>query len=160
MAAFQVLPLERRHFLFVARFLRSICRITRMSASGGRQVDVKRLLRDSGHLLTAGHAATGCGRIIVSKEGNVVLGRIVAISNRVDLALIKVPKTLGLSAVFPRNVTDVKDMVFAAAYDSLPTMVASGRSARQCDRLAERHRKGLYCDQFGCHVRRKRRAGP
>lgn len=82
---------------------------------------------DSGHLLTAGHAAKGCARIVVSKEGNAVLGRVVAISNRVDLALIKVPKTLGLSAVFPRSVTAaVNDMVFAAAYDTLPKIVARG----------------------------------
>ena len=70
---------------------------------------------DSGHMLTARHAADDCARIIVAKEGRFVPARVVALSPNFDLALIKVPKTLGLAAVFPRNTTaTVNDMVFAA----------------------------------------------
>jgi hypothetical protein len=44
-----------------------------------------------------------------------------------DIALIKVPKTLGLAAIFPRNVTvAANDMMFVAAYDTLPRMTAGG----------------------------------
>jgi S1-C subfamily serine protease len=82
---------------------------------------------DAGHMLTARHAAEGCTRLVVAKEGRVVAARLVALSPRIDIALIKVPKTLGLAAVFPRNATTAaNDMVFAAAYDTLPAMVARG----------------------------------
>ncbi len=74
----------------------------------------------SGDMLTAGHAAQDCARVLVAKEGRVVAARVVAISSRVDLALVKVVKTLGLSAVFPRSVTaGTNEMLFAAAYDTL-----------------------------------------
>jgi S1-C subfamily serine protease len=82
---------------------------------------------DAGHMLTARHAAEDCARIVVFKEGHAVSAQLVALSPRFDIALIKVPKTLGLAAVFPRSVTaDVNDMVFAAAYDTLPGMMARG----------------------------------
>jgi S1-C subfamily serine protease len=82
---------------------------------------------DSGHMLTAGHAAADCARIIVAKEGRVVAGRVIAVSTQSDLALILVPKTLGLSAVFPRSVTvGSNEMVFAAAYGNLAGMMAHG----------------------------------
>ena len=82
---------------------------------------------DTGNMLTARHAAEGCTRIVVAKEGRAVAARVVALAPGVDLALIKVPKTMGLAAVFPRNVTAaVNDMVFAAAYDTLPAMTARG----------------------------------
>jgi hypothetical protein len=82
---------------------------------------------DSGHMLTARHAAEDCVRVIVAKEGRFVPARVVALSPRFDLALIKVPKTLGLAAVFPRNVTaNINDMMFAAAYDTLPGMTIRG----------------------------------
>jgi S1-C subfamily serine protease len=82
---------------------------------------------DAGHMLTARHAAEDCARIVVAKEGRVVAARVVALSPRFDLALIKVPKTLGLAAVFPRSVTAVvNDMMFAAAYDTLPNMMTRG----------------------------------
>ena len=82
---------------------------------------------DAGHMLTARHAAEDCTRIVVVKEGRAVAARLVALSPRFDIALIKVPKTLGLAAVFPRSVTaGVNEMVFAAAYDTLPGMMARG----------------------------------
>lgn len=82
---------------------------------------------DAGHMLTARHAAEDCGRILVAKEGQVVAARVVALSSSVDLALIKVPKTLGLAAVFPRSVAvAANDMMFAAAYDTLPSMMTNG----------------------------------
>jgi S1-C subfamily serine protease len=82
---------------------------------------------DAGHMLTARHAAEDCARIVVAKEGRAVAARIVALSPSVDLALIKVPKTMGLAAVFPRSATvSANDMVFAAAYDTLPPMVGRG----------------------------------
>lgn len=82
---------------------------------------------DSGHMLTARHAVEGCARIFVAKEGRMVPARTVALSPRVDIALIKVPKTLGLAAVFPRNgAPSVNDMMFAAAYDKLPPMMLRG----------------------------------
>jgi serine protease Do len=82
---------------------------------------------DSGHMLTARHAADDCSRLIVTKEGRFVAARVVALSPRFDLALIKVPKTMGLAGVFPRSVpAAVNDMVFAAAYDTLPPMMVRG----------------------------------
>jgi S1-C subfamily serine protease len=82
---------------------------------------------DTGNMLTARHAVEGCTRIVVAKEGRAVAARVVALAPGVDLALIKVPKTMGLAAVFPRDVTaTVDDMVFAAAYDTLPPMTARG----------------------------------
>lgn len=81
----------------------------------------------NGHMLTARHAVENCSGVVVSKEQHRVAGRVVAVSSRYDLALIKVPKTLGLTAVFPRNVTtSVNDMVFAGAYDTLQGMRVGG----------------------------------
>jgi S1-C subfamily serine protease len=82
---------------------------------------------DAGAMLTARHAVEDCMRVIVSKEGRSVAARVVALSSRFDLALIKVPKTLGLSAVFPRTVAaSANDMVFVSAYDKLPDMMRRG----------------------------------
>src|SRR5260370_23417393 len=44
---------------------------------------------DSGNMLTARHAAEGCTRIVVVKEGRAVAARVVALAPSVDLALIK-----------------------------------------------------------------------
>jgi hypothetical protein len=94
---------------------------------------------DTGDMLTARHAAEGCTRIVVAKEGRAVAARVVALAPSVDLA--PVPKTMGLAAVFPRNVTaTVNDMVFAAAYDALPPNDRTRRHARQRDRDQERQR--------------------
>jgi serine protease Do len=74
----------------------------------------------SGHMLTARHAAENCARLLVLKEGRTVAAHLVASSQTADLAIIKVPKTLGLAAVFPNQaVASTNDMVFASAYDKL-----------------------------------------
>lgn len=57
----------------------------------------------TGHVLTARHAVESCARIIVGKEKYRFAARLVGQSSRYDLALLKVPRTLGLSAVFPRT---------------------------------------------------------
>lgn len=76
---------------------------------------------DVGHLLTARHAAENCTRLIVVKEGRAVPAHLVALSPSVDLALLKIPRTLGLAAVFPEGTgVSANDMVFASAYDTLP----------------------------------------
>ncbi|WP_223969448.1 serine protease [Bradyrhizobium sp. RD5-C2] len=83
---------------------------------------------DLGHMLTARHAVADCARIVVSKEGRAVAARAVALAAS-DIALIKVPRTLGLAAVFPRANTSVaNDMVFAEAYDRLKPILAHGGS--------------------------------
>jgi S1-C subfamily serine protease len=56
----------------------------------------------TGYMLTARHAVEACTRVLVFKEGRVMTARVVALSNEVDLGLIKTAKTLGISAVFPR----------------------------------------------------------
>jgi S1-C subfamily serine protease len=82
---------------------------------------------DTGYMLTARHAVAACTRILVFKEGRVMTARLVALSNKVDLGLIKTAKTMGISAVFPRSQTPApNDMVFAAAYDNLKGMIAHG----------------------------------
>jgi serine protease Do len=60
---------------------------------------------DPGNMLTARHAAAGRTPIVVVKEGRAVAARVMALAPSVDLALIKVPETMGLAAVFPNNVT-------------------------------------------------------
>jgi hypothetical protein len=94
---------------------------------------------DIGHMLTARHVADSCVRIVVAKEGRAVAASVVALSGQLDIALIKVPKTLGLAAIFPRNVTvAANDMMFVAAYDTLPRMTAAvARSAMQPSHQAE-----------------------
>jgi serine protease Do len=78
-------------------------------------------------MLTARHAVEDCTRLFVAKERRVVLARTVALSPSFDLALIKAPKTMGLAAVFPGSgAAAVNDMVFAAAYDTLPGMTTRG----------------------------------
>jgi S1-C subfamily serine protease len=82
---------------------------------------------DFGAMLTARHAVEDCERVIVAKEGRAVAARVLALSPSVDLALIKVPKTLGLAAVFPRTVTtSANDVVFVSAYDKLPAKTQLG----------------------------------
>jgi S1-C subfamily serine protease len=56
-------------------------------------------------MLTARHAVEGCTQVVVTKERWRIAARVVATSARFDLALIKAPRTLGLSAVFPRSQT-------------------------------------------------------
>lgn len=82
---------------------------------------------DFGALLTARHAVDDCTRVVVSKEGRSVAAKVLALSSRFDLGLIKVPRTLGISAVFPHTVTvSANDMVFVSAYDKLPKMTRHG----------------------------------
>jgi len=82
---------------------------------------------DTGHMLTARHAVENCARVVVAKEGRAAAARVVALSPRVDLALLKVPRTWGLAAVFPRTATaSANELVFAAAYDTLPGIVGRG----------------------------------
>lgn len=74
---------------------------------------------EAGHVLTAGHAVENCTQIVVAKEKRRVAAKLVARSQRYDLALLKIPRTLGLAAVFPRMAApEVNAMVFAAAYTS------------------------------------------
>lgn len=82
-------------------------------------------------MLTARHAVADCARVLVFKEGRVVAARVIALSARYDLGLIKVPRTLGLSATFPRgDAAAANEMVFAAAYDTLaPTLRQGGALA-------------------------------
>jgi serine protease Do len=81
----------------------------------------------SGHMLTPRHAVEDCVRVVVAKEGRAALARVVALSPRFDLALIAIPRIWGLAAVFPRSATvAANDMVFAAAYDTLPGMLGRG----------------------------------
>lgn len=82
---------------------------------------------DMGDMLTARHVVDDCRNVVVTKEGVALNARVVALSNQADLALIKVPKTLGLAAVFPRSAEpSTNDMVFVAAYDNLSNLIASG----------------------------------
>ncbi len=80
-----------------------------------------------GNMLTAGHVAAGCAQVVVAKEGQAFAGHVVALSNHVDLALIKVQRTFGLSAVFPRSVRPgMNDAVFTADYANLAGMTQRG----------------------------------
>lgn len=80
-----------------------------------------------GHILTARHAVETCSRVIVEKDRHRVTARVAARSAQYDLALLKIYKTLGLSAVFPRTVVPhTNDMVFAGAYDMLGLLTAKG----------------------------------
>ncbi len=74
---------------------------------------------EAGHVVTAGHAVENCTQIVVAKEKRRFAAKLVARSQRYDLALLKIPRTLGLAAVFPRMATpEVNAMVFAGAYTS------------------------------------------
>lgn len=80
-----------------------------------------------GHMLTARHVVQDCSRVMIQKEGRMMSARVVALSTPYDLALLRVAKTRGIAAVFPRNVTSSpNDMMFAADYANLPTMLARG----------------------------------
>jgi S1-C subfamily serine protease len=93
---------------------------------------------DSGDLLTAGHIVDDCLSVVVTKEGRVLPAQVEAFSRQPDLALVKVSTTLGLAAVFPRDITpSANDMVFAAAYDSLPAMIAAGNILSNATVVAE-----------------------
>lgn len=82
---------------------------------------------NSGHMLTARHAVESCVRVIVAKEGFAVTARVVALAGDADLALVKVSRTLGLSAVFPQTVkASANEMVFASAFDTLPGKLIGG----------------------------------
>jgi S1-C subfamily serine protease len=77
--------------------------------------------------LTARHAVEDCANVVVVKEGRRVSARVEALSPSFDIALIKVPHTLGLAAVFPRHANPaVSELMFAAGYDKLSSIVAHG----------------------------------
>lgn len=82
---------------------------------------------ESGHLITARHVVESCRRILVSKEQHRIAGRLLSSDARLDLALIKIPKTLGIAAVFPGATgARINDMVFAGAYDRLAGLRIGG----------------------------------
>ncbi|WP_249225566.1 S1 family peptidase [Tardiphaga alba] len=96
-------------------------------AERGERAGTGFFVDDRGHILTARHVVQSCSRIVVHKEGRSMTAKLVAVSTPYDLALLHTPKTRGLAAVFPRNVTSaVNDMVFAADYTNLPTTVTRG----------------------------------
>jgi trypsin-like peptidase len=111
----QVAPLEReRPEASPLSRTRDVASVTREKSGTGFFVD------DLGHLLTARHAADDCVRLVVAKEGRAVTAQVVALSPSVDLAIIKIARTIGLAAVFPDQVQAGRnDMVFASAYDRL-----------------------------------------
>lgn len=82
---------------------------------------------DAGHVLTAGHAVGGCRRIVVASNGQPQEAAVIARSQKKDLALLKVERSLGAAAVFAREV-DVErpGLVFAAGYQDLPQLLAEG----------------------------------
>ena len=76
---------------------------------------------DFDNMLTAHHVVKDRARIAVIKQDHRVAARLVSRSPTYDIALLKVPKTLGLSATFPRVETaKSNDMVFVDVYDRLP----------------------------------------
>ncbi len=82
---------------------------------------------DHGSLLTADHAATNCAQLYVIKEGRTVGAQLIAEAPEADLALLKVPETLGLSGVFADTVQPAaNDMVFTSGYDALQDVLARG----------------------------------
>lgn len=82
---------------------------------------------DTGYLVTARHGVENCTRLIVTKEQHRVFARLVARSPNYDIALLKIPRTLGIAAVFPHSLaTSNNDMVFAGAYDTLPWQMTAG----------------------------------
>jgi len=84
---------------------------------------------NDGHVLTANHAADGCARIYVEKEGRTLPATVVAHSQPDDLAVLKIRETLGLPAVFARTaLPSANDLVFAASYQTLQTVIARGGS--------------------------------
>lgn len=104
----------------------------------------------NGHLLTARHTVEGCRNVVITKERWRTTGRVTALSSRVDLALIKAPKTLGLWATFPRTVGGTpNDMVFASSYDSLAGLLSMGgmmANARVMAPAADSERGHLVMD--------------
>jgi S1-C subfamily serine protease len=97
-------------------------------ATGGKEKSgTAFFVDDMGDMLTARHVVDDCQRVVVVKDGLGLAAQVLAVSDRADLALIKVPRTLGLEAVFPRSMGAIADdMVFVAAYDNLPNLIASG----------------------------------
>lgn len=82
---------------------------------------------DNGHLITAHHVIDNCSRVMVAKDQQRVFANVVALSAHQDLALLQVPSTLGIAAVFPSSVhASVNEMVFAGAYDALPGLQVGG----------------------------------
>lgn len=82
---------------------------------------------DSGTMLTVRHAVDACVKVVVAKEGRAMTARVLAMSDRADLALVKVARTWGLAAVFPKGASPaINDMVFVGAYDRLPGLIARG----------------------------------
>lgn len=77
---------------------------------------------ETGYMLTAAHVVVNCVQVLVTKEHHRVSARLVAETPASDLALLKIPRTLGLAAVFPKSITAApNDMVFAGAHDTLPS---------------------------------------
>lgn len=80
-----------------------------------------------GDLLTANHAANGCSQLYVAKEGRTIRAELVAQSADDDLALLKVPETLGLPAVLAdADQPAANEMVFASGYEALQDVLARG----------------------------------
>lgn len=78
----------------------------------------------AGHMLTARHAVANCARVTIDKEGRALTAHVVALSQRYDLALLKVARTLGIPAVFSRHPGPrISEMAFADAYNKLPNML-------------------------------------
>lgn len=97
------------------------------ATSGKEKSGTAFFVDDMGDMLTARHVVDDCQRVVVVKDGLDLAAQVLALSDQADLALIKVPRTLGLGAVFSRSVGAIaNDMVFVAAFDNLPNLIASG----------------------------------
>lgn len=84
-------------------------------------------VNEAGYLLTARHAVENCAQLTITKDQHRLAARVVAVSAHFDLALLKVARTLGLAAVFPRSsAASINDMVFAGAYDALTGLRLGG----------------------------------
>jgi S1-C subfamily serine protease len=126
--SFCAAPVYARHRnVSLHRQTRVLARGADTATGGPQKSGTAFFVDDMGDMLTARHVVDDCRNVIVTKEGIVLTARVVALSSEADLALIKIPKTIGLAAVFPRSAEpSVNDMVFVAAYDNLSSLIASG----------------------------------
>ena len=84
---------------------------------------------NDGHVVTADHAVEDCTKLYLEKEGHTIPTTVVAQSPEDDIALLKVPETLGIPAVFARTAaTAENELVFAASYQTLAGMVRQGQT--------------------------------
>lgn len=114
--------------------------LARIRGSTGFFVD------QTGSLVAARHAVENCGQLVIGKEQHQVPAQLVALAKQSDIALLRIPRTLGLAVVFPQKREAMSgEAVFAVAYDNRTDLQTSSLAGvARVESTQDKNEKGYF----------------